>query len=105
MRFRKGAPAAPASICRAGWRAAGRGGAVLLTLCLTGQAAWAEDAEEPGWIPSINLGFDTFAYDTLSSVENHLNPPAHEGTQSYFSTELKFQSGAELMSPRLALPG
>jgi hypothetical protein len=70
-----------------------------------GQAAWAEDGEEPGWVPSINLGFDTFTYDTRASVENHLNPPAHGGIQSYSSTELKLQSGAELMSPGLALPG
>jgi hypothetical protein len=70
-----------------------------------GQTASGEDGDEPGWVPSINLGFDTFAFDTRASVENHRNAPAHEGTQSYSSTELLFQSGAELMSPSLALPG
>ena len=29
---------------------------------LLGQAAWAEPDQEPRWIPSIDFGFDTFAY-------------------------------------------
>ena len=105
IRCSRRVPAASPGRRRAGWNAAGRGGVALLLLCLMGQAAWAEDAEEPGWIPSISLAFDTFAYNTDASAENHLNPPAQEGVQDNASNQLRYQLGAELMSPRLALPG
>ena len=43
---------------------------VALSLCLIGQTSWAEGAPkdealpEPNWIPSIDVGFDIFEYDT-----------------------------------------
>jgi len=84
-------------------------GALLLALCLLGPGARAEPAgagEEPRWIPSINLGFETFAFSTTSTVENHLNPPAQEDRQSSSSLQLLVQVGAELMGPRFEwLPG
>jgi hypothetical protein len=82
---------------------------LLLALCLTGQIARAQGerfGEEPGWIPSINVGFETFASSTTSSVENHLNPPAQEGSQSNSSQQLLAEIGGELMAPRFEwLPG
>jgi len=106
MRFRADAPAASAGIRRAGWSAAGSSGAILLTLCLAGQAAWAEPDQEPRWIPSIDLGFDYFAYEAAATVENHLNPPAQEGTQTNPTNQFTFQIGGELMGPAFErLPG
>ena len=71
-----------------------------------GQAAWAEPDQEPRWIPSIDFGFDTFAYSAEASVENGLNPPAQEGAQTDPTIELPFRLGAELMGPIFEeLPG
>ena len=73
---------------------------------LIGQAAWAEPDREPRWIPSIDFGFDTFAYSAEASVENALNSPAQEGTQTDPSVELPFRLGGELMGPIFeGLPG
>jgi hypothetical protein len=74
-------------------------------LFLAGQAAWADEEYDPPWTPSIMLGFDTFSYDAEATVENNLNPPAHEGTQTNPKTQLRFQFGGEVMSPMLPLPG
>ena len=71
-----------------------------------GQAAWAEPDQEPRWIPSIDFGFDAFAYSAEASVENDLNPPAQEGTQTDPTVELPFRLGGELMGPIFeGLPG
>ncbi len=70
-----------------------------------GQAARAEEAEEPGWIPAIDLGFETFTYDADANVQNHVNPPVWEGAENDPTNQLRFQFDAELMSPRLPLPG
>ncbi|MCH7708553.1 MAG: TonB-dependent receptor [Myxococcales bacterium] len=74
-----------------------------------GQTAWAQgdrEGEEPRWIPSIQLGFDAFEYNADSAVENFINPPAHEGSQSGSIDQLNFQLGAELMGPMFeGLPG
>ncbi len=80
--------------------------AALLALCLMAQAGWAEPDREPPWIPSIDFGFDTFAYSADASVENALNPPAQEGTQTDPTVELPFRLGGELMGPAFeGLPG
>lgn len=106
VRLRKGAPAACGRICRTGWNATVRGAAILLTLCLVGHNAWAEGGEEPRWIPSIHIGFDTFSYDTRASVENNIDPPRHEGTQTDKSRQNMFLLGGELMGPMFeGLPG
>jgi hypothetical protein len=71
-----------------------------------GQAAWAEPDQEPRWIPSIDFGFDAFAYSAKASVENDLNPPAQEGAQSNSIVELPLRLGGELMGPSFeGLPG
>ncbi len=58
---------------RASGSAAGRGGAALLVLLLAAQVAWAEGDEEPAWIPSIDLGFEYFAYDAAATLDNLLS--------------------------------
>ena len=71
-----------------------------------GQAAWAETDQEPRWIPSIDFGFDTFAYSAEASVENDINPPAQEGAQTNPIVELPLRLGGELMGPVFeGLPG
>ena len=71
-----------------------------------GQAGRAESDQEPRWIPSIDFGFDTFAYSAQASVENGINPPAQEGTQIDPTVELPFRLGGELMGPAFeGLPG
>lgn len=72
---------------------------LLLALCIAGQAARAESEQEPRWIPSIDLAFDYFRYEATASVENHLNPPAQEATQTNPSNWFTFQLGGELMGP------
>jgi hypothetical protein len=79
---------------------------VFLSLCVLGQAAWAEPEQEPRWIPSIEFGFDYLAYTAAASVENHLNPPAQEDTQTNPSNWFTLQLGGELMGPAFeAVPG
>lgn len=101
---------APWGIGRVGRAAARRrSGAALLALCLVSLGAAAEEAEEakePAWIPSLNFGFETFRSDTTSTVENFVNPPAQEGTQTVSNQQPLFQLGGELQGPMVeALPG
>jgi hypothetical protein len=107
IRFRGDALARSSSIIRSRRSAVSRLGlAVALALCVIGQQARAQDASEPRWIPSLNFGFDTFGYDTTSSVENHINPPEQEDTQTNSQTQLNYQLGGELMGPKIGgLPG
>jgi hypothetical protein len=71
-----------------------------------GQTAWADGEQEPQWIPSVNVGFDTFEYDTSATVDNTIDPPRHSGTQSHAYTSFMGRFGAELMGPMLeGLPG
>ena len=73
------------------------------------QGAGAEgeaDAAGPRWIPSLSLGFDTFSYDTQTSVQNFLNPPAQEGSADTDNVLFLGDIGAELMGPAFeGLPG
>jgi hypothetical protein len=89
-------------------RGAGLGVAALLTLCLLGQGARADEEwvdEEPRWIPSLRFGFDTFEYDTQATVQNNLNPPRNAGTQNTTNRLFQFQLGGELMGPMFDAPG
>lgn len=90
-------------------RGAGIGTAALLALCALGPQARAADDwidDEPRWIPSLRFGFDTFAYDTQSSVRNDVNPPRNEGTQESNTRRFQLQLGGELMGPIFAaIPG
>ena len=82
---------------------------MLLALCLVRHTASAQEeweAEEPRWIPSLSFRFDTFDYNTDTSVVNHLNPPAQEGVETNSNHELQFLSGGELQGPMFeGLPG
>ena len=75
-----------------------------LLLCLTsGPAAAQERPElrEPAWIPSLSFRFDTFDYQTDSSVVNLINPPAQQGGKDKTDRELLFLGDLELMGPVL----
>lgn len=82
---------------------------LALAPCLVGQPARAQERperREPRWIPSMNVGVETFAYSTESTVVNNFNPPSQEGSRSNDSLQLMVQIGGELMGPRLGwLPG
>jgi hypothetical protein len=78
----------------------------LLALCLIPQTAWAEEEREPDWIPSIELGFETFRYDTTSTVTNFVNPPLQQGTLENDTQKPVFRLGGQLQGPRIeVLPG
>jgi hypothetical protein len=79
---------------------------LVLIAGLAGRDASAQEPEAPGWIPSIDLGFEAFSFDTQSSIQNHINPPAQEDSQRNESVQWLFQLGAELMAPAFdSLPG
>ncbi|MBW2494641.1 MAG: hypothetical protein JRE43_07805 [Deltaproteobacteria bacterium] len=61
---------------------------------------------EPGWIPSIETGFETFDYNVDTTVVNSINPPAWQGAQSEAERQLMVRIGGELMGPEFEnLPG
>ncbi len=65
-----------------------------------------EEPAEPLWIPSIDVGFETFDYNTDTTVQNLINPPAWAGTEKEAARQLMFRIGGELMGPEFEdLPG
>lgn len=81
---------------------------LLLAHVVAASPGWADsDGEaEPAWIPAIEFRFDSFDYDTTSSVQNSLNPPAQEGSDSDSARKLVYLVGGEIEGPILeALPG
>jgi len=61
---------------------------------------------EPSWIPSIDAGFEVFDYNVHTTVANHINPPAYQGTQHEAERQTLFRIGGELMGPMFEdLPG
>jgi len=61
---------------------------------------------EPGWIPSIDVGFEFFDYGTESTILNLVSdaPPSGSGSETY--SQLMVRIGAELMGPMFEdLPG
>ena len=65
-----------------------------------------DEFAEPSWIPSVEIGFETFDYDTDSTVQNFINPPAWAGAQAESERQLMFRIGGELMGPIFEdLPG
>ena len=65
-----------------------------------------EGPAEPSWIPSIETGFETFDYNTDTTVQNFINPPTWAGTQKEAARQLMFRIGGELMGPEFEdLPG
>jgi len=86
------------------------------------QAELEEEFSEPSWIPSIDLGFETFDYRTDTEVGSNLSSiipkstdfdtgevtfePAWTGSQSAARRQLMFRIGGELMGPMFEdLPG
>jgi hypothetical protein len=65
-----------------------------------------EGVSEPRWIPSVDVGFETFDYNVETTVQNLINGPSWEGTQSDAERQLMFRIGGELMGPMFEdLPG
>jgi hypothetical protein len=61
---------------------------------------------EPNWIPSIDVGFETFDYNVKTTVQNFINPPNFAGKQNEAERELMWRVGGELMGPMFEdLPG
>ncbi|MCH8082608.1 MAG: hypothetical protein IH885_00070 [Myxococcales bacterium] len=65
------------------------------------------EISEPSWIPSIDVGFETFDYNVDSTVQNFTNDPtAWVGTEHEAERQLMFRIGGELMGPAFEdLPG
>jgi hypothetical protein len=65
-----------------------------------------EGISEPSWIPSIDVGFETFDYNTETTVQNFTDAPAWAGTQHEAERQVMFRIGGELMGPEFGdLPG
>jgi len=94
---------------------------VAVFLCLIGQTGWAEVEEgaervpEPNWIPSFDIGFDVFKYETDASVvdfvfeneQSDMPPPSDwSGEQSRSTENVVLRLGGELLGPSFdAIPG
>jgi len=66
----------------------------------------AHDLPEPSWIPSIDVGMETFDYNVDTTVVNHINGPWLAGNQSEAERQTMFRIGGELMGPMFEnLPG
>ncbi len=86
------------------------GAALLLALCLpagVGQAEGEAGSEEPAWIPSLDVGFDTFAYSAKVETTNLVpDSAAAAGSGSGDALQLRLQFGGQLEGPKLEwLPG
>jgi len=69
-------------------------------------AAAEQDLPEPSWIPSIEIGMETFDYNVDTTVVNQINPPSWQGGQSEAERQTMFRIGGELMGPMFEdLPG
>ena len=66
-----------------------------------------EGFSEPSWIPSIDAGFETFDYNTKSTVQNFTdNPAAWVGTQHEAERQVMLRIGGEILGPAFEdLPG
>jgi hypothetical protein len=66
----------------------------------------AHDLPEPSWIPSIEIGLETFDYNVETTVENLFNSPSWDGDQTEAGRQTMFRIGGELMGPMFeSLPG
>lgn len=65
-----------------------------------------EGPSEPSWIPSIETGFESFDYNTDTTIQNLINAPSWSGTQKEAARQLMYRIGGELMGPEFEdLPG
>jgi hypothetical protein len=66
----------------------------------------ADGFVEPSWIPSIEVGLETFDYNVDTTVVNQINSPSWDGTQKEAERQTMFRIGGELMGPMFEdLPG
>jgi hypothetical protein len=69
-------------------------------------ASGDEELQEPSWIPSIEIGFDTYSYNTDTTIINLSDPTTWSETQSEGADQILFRIGGELMGPMFEnLPG
>ena len=98
---------------------------VAVSLCLMGQTSRAEGdpgaeaVPEPNWIPSIDIGFDFFKYETDATITDHVcanvtcdpqtspgDPADWSGDQSRSTENIVLRLGGELLGPSFdAIPG
>jgi hypothetical protein len=65
-----------------------------------------EGIPEPSWIPSIDVGFETFDYNTETTVQDFSAATVRTVTQHEAERQLMFRIGGELMGPAFEdLPG
>lgn len=81
----------------------------LVAALLLGSASHAQELEElpePNWIPSIDVGFEVFEWESEGTVQNLVNGPLWSGTGTDSIRHLLFEVGGELLGPpATALPG
>lgn len=78
---------------------------MLVGICVASQIVRGEEtaAQEPQWIPSFNIAFDTGDYDPDVSVDSSVG---QSGADDDAFDNLVFRLGGELMSPLLGeMPG
>jgi hypothetical protein len=96
-----------------GGRVARRSAALLLTLCVIGTGASSEmldeeldELREPNWIPSLNVGVESFDYEADAETVNLIDPPRWSVSGGDPQRQLLVTIGGELMGPALeAIPG
>jgi len=65
-----------------------------------------DEFSEPRWIPSIEIGFDTYSYDVDATIINLSDPTTWSETQKGGADQILFRIGGELMGPMFEdLPG
>jgi hypothetical protein len=65
-----------------------------------------QEASEPAWIPSIDVGLEGFGYDIETTIVNLSDPSTFSETQKTSVNQLVARFGGELMGPMFeALPG
>ena len=83
--------------------------AFALLALLAGLRGFAQELPpppEPDWVPSLEVGFEAFDWDSHSSVQNLVNSPAFSGKGSDALRQLVLKLGGGVAGPRLSfLPG
>ena len=78
----------------------------LLALLPAVRGLAQEPLPDPDWIPSLDMGFEAFDWDSGISVENLVNGPAFSGAGSDALRQLVLRLGGDVAGPRLSfLPG
>jgi hypothetical protein len=82
---------------------------LMLWVLVVGAHAAAQELEEvpePDWIPSIDVGFEVFAWESNDSVQNLVNGPLWSASETNSITQLLVTIGGSLAGPALeSVPG